>query len=106
MLLFTGALWNWHPHVVGHTPGLQFCCDRRAVPMVRIHFPPADSPSLSGFRVRLREKPGFSAIMQTIPGASCRQRRVTPSNIAPSSGGVSVGRYSSTAVLPDAVADI
>ena len=43
MLLFTGALWNWHPHVVGHTPGLQFCCDRRAVPMVRIHFPPAVS---------------------------------------------------------------
>ena len=23
MLLFTGALWNWHPHVVRHTPGLQ-----------------------------------------------------------------------------------
>jgi hypothetical protein len=41
-----------------------------------------------------------------MPGRSCRQRRVTPSNIAPSSGGVSVGRYSSTAVLPDAVGDI
>ena len=52
---------------------------------VRIHSPPADSPPLSGFRVRSRAKPG---------------------NIAPRTGSVSVGRYSSTAVLPDAVCEI
>jgi len=67
--------------------------------MVRIHFPPADSPSLSGFRVRSRAKPGFSAIMRTIPGESCRQRRAKPSSVGPSSVGVSVRPYSSTAVL-------
>src|SRR5215472_15161180 len=32
-------------------------------------------------------------------GRQCRQRRAKPSNITPSSGGVSVGPYSSTAVL-------
>ena len=66
---------------------------------VRIHSPPADSPPLSGFRVRSRAKPGFSAIMRTIPGGSCRQRRAKPSSVGPSSAGVSVGPYSSTAVL-------
>ena len=30
--------------------------------MVRIRLPPADSPSLSGFRVRSLEKPGFSPV--------------------------------------------
>ena len=66
---------------------------------VRIHLPPADSPSLSGFRVRSRAKLGFSAIMRTIPGGSCRQRRAKPSSVGPSSVGVSVGSYSSTALL-------
>src|SRR5215831_19747804 len=74
--------------------------------IVRIQFPPADSPSLSGFRVRSRAKPGFSAIMRTMPGGSCRQRRAKPSSVGPSSVGVSVGPYSSTAVLPDAFRDI
>jgi hypothetical protein len=52
------------------------------------------------------EKPGFSATMRTIARGSCRQRRENPSNIARSGGSVSVGLYSSTAVLPDAVRDI
>src|SRR5215831_20793455 len=39
-------------------------------------------------------------------GRQRRQRRTKPSNIAPKRGGVSVGRYSSTAVLPDAVCEI
>jgi hypothetical protein len=43
MLLFTRAPWNWHPYAVGHTPGSQFCCDRRAGPMVRIRLPPTAS---------------------------------------------------------------
>jgi hypothetical protein len=55
---------------------------------------------------RFEEKPGFSATMRTVPGGSGRQRLAKPSNVGPSSGGLSVGRYSSTAVLPDAVRDI
>ena len=39
-------------------------------------------------------------------GSSHRQRRAKSSNIAPRRGGVSVGRYSSTAVLPEAVGEI
>jgi hypothetical protein len=68
--------------------------------------------SSSGQSVSLRvsrgfeEMPGFSATVQTLAGSRCRQRRAQPSNVAPSSGGVSVGLYSSTAVLPDAVRDM
>src|SRR5215472_12453409 len=40
------------------------------------------------------------------PGRQRQQRRAKPSNIAPRRGNVSVGRYSSTAVLPDAVCEI
>ena len=39
-------------------------------------------------------------------GVQCRQRRAKPGNIAPRRGSVSVGRYSSTAVLPEAVCEI
>ena len=57
----------------------------------RIQFPPADSPSLSGFRVRSRAKPGFSAIMRPFreavvsrdaqsPAASGRAALVSLSN--------------------------
>src|SRR5215469_69286 len=40
------------------------------------------------------------------PGLQRRQRRTQPSSVGPNSVGVSVGRYSSTAVLPDAVCEI
>src|SRR5215471_1760262 len=39
-------------------------------------------------------------------GRQCRQRCAKPGNIAPRTGSVSVGRYSSTAVLPEAVGEI
>src|SRR5215831_5181913 len=39
-------------------------------------------------------------------GRQRRQRRAKPGNIAPRRGSVSVGRYSSTAVLPEAVCKI
>src|SRR5215831_11160929 len=39
-------------------------------------------------------------------GRQCRQRRPKSSNIAPRRGSVSAGRYSSTAVLPEAVGEI
>src|SRR5215472_1280928 len=103
MLLFTGALWNWHPHVVGHTPGLQFCCDRRAVPRVRIHFPPAESQ----VRTCLTREFAFLRLEAAVSRGCAgwgerrgRQRRTRSSNIALMSGSVSVGRYSSTALSP------
>jgi hypothetical protein len=39
-------------------------------------------------------------------GRQCRKRRAKSSNIAARTGSVSAGRYSSTAVLPDAVCEI
>jgi hypothetical protein len=41
-----------------HT-GLQFCCDRRAVPMVRIHFPPAERSVSLPHQVSKVENSGF-----------------------------------------------
>jgi len=73
---------------------------------VRIQSSPADSPSLSGFPSPLLEKPRFSAIVAGRVGRQCRQRPAKSSNIAPRRRNVSVGRYSSTAVLPDAVCEI
>jgi hypothetical protein len=50
---------------------------------------------------------GFAGeLMFVNPHRQRRQRRAKPGNIAPRRGSVSVGRYSSTAVLPDAVGGI
>jgi hypothetical protein len=76
-----------------------------AEPTVRIHLPPADSPSLrispsSQGKTRVFRHFGGHA------GRQRRQRRAKSSNIAPRRGSVSVGRYSSTAALLDAVCEI
>ena len=42
----------------------------------------------------------------TIPGGSCQQRRAKPSSVGPSSAGVSVKPYFSTAVLPEALCEV
>jgi len=53
--------------------------------------------------------PGKTRVFRHCGGRAGRQRRQRPaksSNIAPRRGNVSVGRYSSTAVLPEAVCEI
>src|SRR6516164_6630095 len=77
----------------------------RAEPKVRIHFPPADSPSLSGFRLCPRKGVGFPPFWRRCGAAASAETR-KHSNIAPRRGIVSVGRYSSTAALPDAVCEV
>src|SRR5215472_11874565 len=72
---------------------------------VRIHSAPADSPSLSGFRLRPRKDAGFPPFWRPC-GAAVSAERAKSSNIAPRAGSVSAGRYSSTAVLPEAVGEI
>src|SRR5215471_7703077 len=47
-------------------------------PMVRIHLPPADSPSLSGFPPPLLEKPRFSAIVAAVRGGSVGRDAQSP----------------------------
>jgi hypothetical protein len=54
----------------------------------------------------VREKAGIFRHFGRPAGRQRRQRRAKSSNIAPRTGSVSVGRYSSTAVLPDAVCEI
>jgi hypothetical protein len=45
--------------------------------MVRIHFPPADSPSLSRFRLRSWKGPGFAPVWRGGPAAwSAETRKV------------------------------
>ena len=74
------------------------CCLSGAEQEVRIQFPPADSLSLSGFRLRRRKDASFPPCGGHA-GRQRRQRRAKPSSVGPSSVGVSVGPYSSTAVL-------
>src|SRR5215472_14111552 len=45
---------------------------------VRIQFPPADSRSLSAFRLRPREKRGFSAIVAAVRGDSVGRDAQSP----------------------------
>jgi hypothetical protein len=70
--------------------------------MVRIHFPPADSPALSGFRDRSRKSPGFQPFCGPSRAAGSAETRKVQQHRG-EGGSVSVGRYSSTAVLPEAV---
>ena len=53
-----------------------------------------------------QERRGFSAILAVVRGGGVRQRRAKPGTIAPTRGNVSVGRYSSTTVPPDAICEI
>ena len=69
-----------------------------AEPMVRIHLPPADSPSLAGFLPSCIEKPAVAAASAGQARRHGRQRRAGLVNITPIAGNVSVGPYSSTAV--------
>ena len=73
---------------------------------VRIHSPPADSRSLSGFPPPPLEKPGFSAIVAAARGGSVGRDTQSPATSGPRRGSVSVGRYSSTVVLPDALCEV
>ena len=73
---------------------------------VRIHSPPADSPSLSGFRLRPRERRGYSAILAAMRGGSVGRDTQSPATSGPRRGSVSVGRYSSTAAPLHAVCEI
>jgi hypothetical protein len=70
---------------------------RARVLEVRIHSPPADSPSLSGFRLRFRKSPGFQPVWGRARAAGSPETRKVPQHRA-GNGSVSVGRYSSTAV--------
>src|SRR6516164_3064393 len=45
---------------------------------VRIHSPPADSPSLSGFRLRPTERRGYSAILAAMRGGSVGRDTQSP----------------------------
>jgi hypothetical protein len=67
--------------------------------MVRIRFPPADSPSLSENAPVFRHFGGDA-------GPQGRERHRGARQPAKRSASVSVGRYSSTAVLPDALATL
>ena len=94
---------SWQRSASGSAPGLHKRGDnqvyRARVLEVRIHLPPADSPSLSGFRLRSWKSPGFRQCRGEAKRHG-RQRRARSSNIALMNGGVSVGRYFSTAVSP------
>src|SRR5215472_4120669 len=72
---------------------------------VRIHSPPADSPSLSGFRLRPGKDAGFPPFLRPCGVAASAETRKARQH-ALRTGTVSVGRYSSTAVLPEAVCEI
>ena len=69
----------------------------RAGPMVRIRFPPADSPSRAGFLLSVSKS---RQLPQCVAPARRhgRQRRAGHVNITPAAGNISVGLYSSTAV--------
>src|SRR6478609_3850786 len=69
----------------------------RAEPEVRIHLPPADSPSLSRIPLRRSRTPAFRAgVRGWLDGGSAETPRCF--DIAPTDGDISVGPYSSTAV--------
>jgi len=70
---------------------------RARVLEVRIHLPPADSPSLAGFLLAVSKSRQLPRGARARPGAG-RQRRAGLVNITPTVGSISVGRYSSTAV--------
>src|SRR5262249_35551856 len=71
----------------------------------RIQLPPADSPSLSGFRLRPGKDAGFPPFLRPCGAAASAETRKARQH-ALRRGSVSVGRYSSTAVLPEAVCEI
>jgi len=71
-----------------------------AGPMVRICLPPAASPCLTQTRPLQVENRGFRAGVRRSAGGACRQRRAGRSSMALKNSNVSVGPYSSTAMLP------
>src|SRR5215831_4076833 len=74
----------------------------RAVPMVRIRFPPAKSRSLSGYGLCPRKDAGFPPFWRPFGATTSGETREVQQHRA-EEGSVSVPRYSSTVVLPDAV---
>src|SRR5215471_14045955 len=54
---------------------LKNCCPSRAEPKVRIHLPPADSPSLSGFGLRPRKDAGFPPFWRRCGAAASTETR-------------------------------
>jgi len=73
---------------------------RARVLEVRIHLPPANGPSLAGFLLPISKSPAVAAACAGPARRHGRQRRAGLVNIMPTAGDISVGPYSSTAVLP------
>jgi hypothetical protein len=69
-----------------------------AGPMVRIHLPPAASPSLSPELLSRVENPGFPRGCAPLAWRPGRQRRAGCFKMAPTGGNISVAPYSNTAV--------
>ena len=85
-------LCGWQRQIRGSVPS-----HGARVLEVRIHLPPADSPSLAGFLLAVSKSRQLPRGTRARPGAG-RQRRAGLVNITPTVGSISVGRYSSTAV--------
>jgi hypothetical protein len=97
MLLFTGALWNWHPHVVGHTPACNSVAIAGRYPWFESTSLQQRGPSLSRTRFRKSRTPAFrAAVAAGLAAGSAETRRGF--DIAPTGGNISAGPYSSTAV--------
>jgi hypothetical protein len=73
---------------------------RARVLEVRIHLPPADSPSLAGCLLPVWENPAVAAGWAGPAKRLGRQRRTKLVKIAPTADNISVGPYFSTAMPP------
>ena len=71
--------------------------DRKSPIQVRIHFPPADSPGLAGFRAARSKSRAFPAGVSGGTGSAVARDRAWRSDMAPIGGNISVGPNFSTA---------